>query len=276
MFEMVSSHTMRNLALTENDRALGACGVIFKASLKAKPVPSFVSILLENAQHTIVFRWDKKTAEIGISIPVISESSYGVSQIVRHGQTHKHIMDITGGYPSMDVVLSVVGRDISATLRENYKTVASIDTTVLDDPSIDVINGWKVRVQSYPTDTASGFELSKYSIACDESTSGRIITEYFTLSAEDISRKYITLSEPPSRSISLNVAQATTQRRGVDFAVIDRCISWKGYGIDQPRLMKVGIGIRVTYTTGAWGVPWVDRTGKNLVGLSSTTQGNIT
>ena len=76
------------------------------------------------------------------------------------------------------------------------------------------------------------------------------VKEKFTLTATDITNKYVTLGNTPSSpsSVSLDVIGGPPQEYGVDFVMDgtnpDR-LSWDGYALDG--VLEAGDKIRVTY-----------------------------
>ena len=70
--------------------------------------------------------------------------------------------------------------------------------------------------------------------------------EYITLTAQNITDKFVTLSALPSGKVSLNVNEATSQVEGTDFKVSGRKVSWGGLGMDVESLTE-GITLRIAY-----------------------------
>lgn len=75
-----------------------------------------------------------------------------------------------------------------------------------------------------------------------------VIVDHLTLTATDISNKYVSLSRTPSSpsEVALN-AEGTPQIYGVDYTVTAKRLRWDGYVLDG--FLESGDLLRVTYST---------------------------
>ncbi len=83
---------------------------------------------------------------------------------------------------------------------------------------------------------------------------GLLVIDYFILSADDIARRSVLLSEIPSPSeIAVNVVHGPPQDLGPDFTVLNQRLDWRGRNLQD--LLEVGDEVRVMYLWDPWNVP---------------------
>lgn len=83
---------------------------------------------------------------------------------------------------------------------------------------------------------------------------GLVITDYYILNADDITRRGVWLSYLPSSSqdVAVNVIRGTSQFIGIDFTIIGTRLEWAGRALES--LLTVGDELRVIYYYNPWNV----------------------
>ena len=76
-----------------------------------------------------------------------------------------------------------------------------------------------------------------------------IVQDDFTLTAQDISNKYVTLTRTPvtSTEVALNIVEGGSQEYGVDYIVSGLQLIWNGYDLDG--YLAENDQLRVVYST---------------------------
>lgn len=266
MLRIFSKYTFDNLLAADLSDYSGLSGVNVKALISAQDgsVPSSFEMVLKNNHHKAVFSWNPQLAFIGLSVSKLGLSLEGDEVISSSGQAAS--MDIsTSDYKNMTIELRAFGLQLFASMSMGSLS-RTVSLTLPSHPSVDPVVGWKVFINSSQSVPGSSTVVQSLRTSGDGSSTGGIRIEYFTLSATDIANKYVTLSEFASTHVAVNLAQATTQRKGVDFEVIGNILTWEGYGLDLPILTE-GMTLRVVYYSGALGFPWFDKVGKKIVGI---------
>ena len=84
---------------------------------------------------------------------------------------------------------------------------------------------------------------------------GLLIFDYFILTADNIARRSVTLSEIPSNpnDVALNVVHGVAQESGPDFITVGSRLEWRGRNLEY--LLSEGDEIRVIYYWDPWNVP---------------------
>jgi len=261
MLRMHTNYLLTNMALEYP----GLTGVFLDFKVKTTGTFSQLEIALKNPNHGSYFQIHQDRISIGVKSSILTSSDGGSTYTIPGVQGRSAEIPL-GTAKEISTTLYVKGDTLGARVSAggNKKQVSF---KVRDVVNTDIVEGWVIHIASsnplgYPvSSTISGFYL-----VGDASPSGQIVTEYITLTATDIQNKYVLLREAPVFGTAVNIAQATSQREGIDFIVIENALIWGGYGLDIPQ-MQEGLTIRVSYYTGTFGDEAFMKIGKKVVAL---------
>lgn len=250
-------------------------GVAFTASINPTSIGySYPNFCLSNPDNTISFCIQPIFGDtsncrlmVNTTTSIINELGYKV----RVGnQSVEKIL--ASGKPSYKIRLDVRGHSLfaSVTCYQDNNTIFYKEATIQASTSelVNVSSNWRLSIESASRGSGTGFTMDEFTLSFDEGGKSNLITEYFVIDSKILSEKSVFLREIPTEDISINIAQATMQKAGVDFMVLDRKLSWSGMTIDRPELMKLGIGIRVTYEAKVHTAPRVEKISKRIVCLN--------
>lgn len=250
-------------------------GVAFTASINPTSIGySYPNFCLSNPDNTISFCIQPIFGDtsncrlmVNTTTSIINELGYKV----RVGnQSVEKIL--ASGKPSYKIRLDVRGHSLfaSVTCYQDNNTLFYKEATIQASTSelVNVSSNWRLSIESASRGSGTGFTMDEFTISFDEGGKSNLITEYFVIDSKILSEKSVFLREIPTEDISINIAQATMQKAGVDFMVLDRKLSWSGMTIDRPELMKLGIGIRVTYEAKVITTPRIEKISKRVVCLT--------
>lgn len=261
MLKMRTNYVLTNMALEYP----GLSGVSMSFKVSTPNVFSALEICLKNSHHEVCFQIRSDRAVVGTKSLILSTQDGGATYTVP-------------GYEGRSETLMLgTAKEISATLHVKGDTLGArvtaggvkkrVSFKVSDVQYSDIVEGWAAYVSSSnPLGTPSTTRISSLYLVGDASPSGRIVTEYITLTATDVQNKYVTLVEAPVFGTAVNIAQATSQREGIDFLVVENTLVWGGYGLDIPQVQE-GITMRVSYYTGTFGDEAYMKIGKKVVAL---------
>lgn len=269
MFKMDSAYTLENTMAAMGLPSSDYQGLSVAFDISTDSNPSDFSITLQNDYNKVSFRWNPDRAQIFISTYVKPSGNFDASNSGNgswSGQQHSEPLSVP--LSTIKIKFEVKG-DYARAIMNDGSSTHEVSKTLSSSGSDAERNvaGWKVSVESRPvTGLETNTKIRNLFVTADSSSGGSIVIEHLTLTAEDEANKYVTIGSANVSYVSLNIAQATSQRRGVDFELVEDRIVWEGYGLDLP-IMKEGVDIRVIYYSGAFGSPFFRKVGKRLVGV---------
>ena len=260
MFSITSAYQLSNLVDPSNPLTSSTySGINLKATLSTSGTPPYCTVQIANANNGVGFIWSPESLIVYTSSKDFSNPLYPT-----WFGTNRSVI-LTPPYKDPRITLYVKGTAAYAAVTYDGVLTESVGSLYTGTPTT-YAEGWRVSVDSTEVDTPSDVTIKNYNITADKVSSGTLAVEYHTLTAGDITNKYVIIHDNSPTQVAVNLSVSTTLLIGVDFIVVGNIIRWSGLGLDQPALLP-GMTLRIMYTASSYGHPYELRVGKKLVGI---------